>query len=60
LTLLDSWWRIWLTSATNGTSEMNEEPRPVARRGANKDGLAAVAIIILAMVLIALAINAIV
>lgn len=37
---------------------MNEEPEPAARHGANRDGLAAVAILLLAAVLIAVAINA--
>jgi hypothetical protein len=45
-----SWSRIGLTSATKGTSEMNQETQPVtpapARRGA-RDGLAAVAIALL-------------
>jgi hypothetical protein len=39
---------------------MNEQPQPAARNGANHDGLAALAIVLLAAVLIAVVINAIV
>ncbi len=36
---------------------MNQEPRRVAREGANRDGLAAVAIVLLAGLLVALVIS---
>jgi hypothetical protein len=39
---------------------MNEQPQPVGRDKANHDGLAALAIVLLAAVLIAVVINAIV
>jgi len=39
---------------------MNQDPRPTARGSANRDGLAALAIGILAIVLIAVVINAII
>ncbi len=39
---------------------MNQEPQPTARGGANRDGLAALAIVLLAAVLIAVVINSIV
>jgi hypothetical protein len=39
---------------------MNEQPHPIGRDKANHDGLAALAIVLLAAVLIAVVINAIV
>ena len=36
---------------------MNDEPRGVAREGANRDGLAAVAIVLLTVALVALVIS---
>ena len=36
---------------------MNEEPRRVAREGASRDGLAAVAIVLLTVALVALVIS---
>ncbi len=39
---------------------MNQEPHPVARQGAKRDGLAAVAIILLTVLLLALVVSQIV
>ncbi len=39
---------------------MNQEPRGPARSGANRDGLAAIAIVLLAAALIAVVVNSIV
>ena len=51
-------------TSSRGTSQMNSqinpEPPPAARKGANRDGLAALAIGILAIVLIAVVINSII
>lgn len=44
----------------NGTCQMNGEPERAARKGANRDGLAALAIVILTAVLIAVVINSLV
>ena len=40
-----------------GTGPMNQEPQRVAREGAVRDGLAAVAIVLLTAVLVALVIS---
>jgi hypothetical protein len=54
--------RISAAGATNGTSpmEMDQEPQPAARGGPSRDGLAALAITLVAVVLIVLAVIAII
>lgn len=49
-----------MTDATKRTSEMNEEPQRADRGPANRDGLAAVAIAILAICLIVLVVSQVV
>jgi hypothetical protein len=58
--LVENQVEITMTDATKRTSGMNDKPERVAGEAANRDGLAAVAIAILAACLVALVISQVV